>query len=205
MALEEGDITRITEIINQALDARNGDNGGNNDGNNGNGDNGNKANGKGDADDVKRIKDEEAKKKSEEDALRNAIRFNVGLDGFLESNKKFIPESVNSVFNAYKGNTYASDKEEADTKRKVILDEIFAKQENIDILPESLKSKILEYKGLAESDKRNNSSQYFDVVETYLALRKGQAQKEFNNNNGSEQSDYSKRFEALGERFKTNK
>ena len=204
MALEEGDITRITEIINQALDARKGDNG-DNGSNNGNGDNGNKANGKGDADDVKRIKDEEAKKKSEEDALRNAIRFNVGLDGFLESNKKFIPESVNSVFNAYKGNTYASDKEEADTKRKVILDEIFAKQENIDILPESLKSKILEYKGLAESDKRNNSSQYFDVVETYLALRKGQAQKEFNNNNGSEQSDYSKRFEALGERFKTNK
>ena len=202
MALEEGDITRITEIINQALDARKGHNG-DNGGNNGNGDNGNK--GKGDADDVKRIKDEEAKKKSEEDALRNAIRFNVGLDGFLESNKKFIPESVNSVFNAYKGNTYASDKEEADTKRKVILDEIFAKQENIDILPESLKSKILEYKGLAESDKRNNSSQYFDVVETYLALRKGQAQKEFNNNNGSEQSDYSKRFEALGERFKTNK
>ena len=204
MALEEGDITRITEIINQALDARKGDNG-DNGGNNGNGDNGNKRNGKGDADDVKRIKDEEAKKKSEEDALRNAIRFNVGLDGFLESNKKFIPESVNSVFNAYKGNTYASDKEEADTKRKVILDEIFAKQENIDILPESLKSKILEYKGLAESDKRNNSSQYFDVVETYLALRKGQAQKEFNNSNGSEQSDYSKRFEALGERFKTNK
>ena len=204
MALEEGDITRITEIINQALDARKGHNG-DNGGNNGNGDNGNKGNGKGDADDVKRIKDEEAKKKSEEDALRNAIRFNVGLDGFLESNKKFIPESVNSVFNAYKGNTYASDKEEADTKRKVILDEIFAKQENIDILPESLKSKILEYKGLAESDKRNNSSQYFDVVETYLALRKGQAQKEFNNSNGSEQSDYSKRFEALGERFKTNK
>lgn len=204
MALEEGDITRITEIINQAFDARKGDNG-DNGGNNGNGDNGNKGNGKGDADDVKRIKDEEAKKKSEEDALRNAIRFNVGLDGFLESNKKFIPESVNSVFNAYKGNTYASDKEEADTKRKVILDEIFAKQENIDILPESLKSKILEYKGLAESDKRNNSSQYFDVVETYLALRKGQAQKEFNNSNGSEQSDYSKRFEALGERFKTNK
>lgn len=204
MALEEGDITRITEIINQALDARKGDNG-DNGGNNGNGDNGNKGNGKGDADDVKRIKDEEAKKKSEEDALRNAIRFNVGLDGFLESNKKFIPESVNSVFNAYKSNTYASDKEEADTKRKVILDEIFAKQENIDILPESLKSKILEYKGLAESDKRNNSSQYFDVVETYLALRKGQAQKEFNNSNGSEQSDYSKRFEALGERFKTNK
>ena len=204
MGLEEGDITRITEIINQALDARKGDNG-DNGGNNGNGDNGNKGNGKGDADDVKRIKDEEAKKKSEEDALRNAIRFNVGLDGFLESNKKFIPESVNSVFNAYKGNTYASDKEEADTKRKVILDEIFAKQENIDILPESLKSKILEYKGLAESDKRNNSSQYFDVVETYLALRKGQAQKEFNNSNGSEQSDYSKRFEALGERFKTNK
>ena len=204
MALEEGDITRITEIINQAFDARNGNNG-DNGGNNGNGDNGNKGNGKGDADDVQRIKDAEAKKKADEDALRSAIRFNVGLDGFLESNKKFIPESVNSVFNAYKGNTYASDKEEADTKRKVILDEIFAKQENIDILPESLKSKILEYKGLAESDKRNNSSQYFDVVETYLALRKGQAQKEFNNNNGSEQSDYSKRFEALGERFKTNK
>lgn len=204
MALEEGDITRITEIINQAFDARKGDNGGNN-GNGDNGDNGNKGNGKGDADDVQRIKDAEAKKKADEDALRSAIRFNVGLDGFLESNKKFIPESVNSVFNAYKGNTYASDKEEADTKRKVILDEIFAKQENIDILPESLKSKILEYKGLAESDKRNNSSQYFDVVETYLALRKGQAQKEFNNSNGSEQSDYSKRFEALGERFKTNK
>lgn len=205
MALEEGDITRITEIINQALDARKGDNGGNNDGNNGNGNNGDNGNGKGNADDVQRIKDAEAKKKADEDALRSAIRFNVGLDGFLESNKKFIPESVNSVFNAYKGNTYASDKEEADTKRKVILDEIFAKQENIDILPESLKSKILEYKGLAESDKRNNSSQYFDVVETYLALRKGQAQKEFNNSNGSEQSDYSKRFEALGERFKTNK
>lgn len=193
MALEQDDLDRISEMVTAAIAKSQADN---------KGDGKNKSDDGQDGDDgVAKIKADAAAKKSAEDKLESAIAFNVGCDAFMESNKKFIPEGVATVFKAYASRKFGSQEEKADNYRKVILDEIFADQKNIDVLPESMKSEISRYKDLPESDKINQSGKYFVLVDTFLTIKKGMAQKEFNGTDGKAASAYSDRFDKLSDNF----
>lgn len=188
MALEQADLDAVKQMITEALANNKGDGDGNKpDGN--------------DDDDVAKIKAEAEAKKTAEEQLKNAIAFNLSRDSFIESNKKFIPEGVATVFKAYASRNFGSEIEQADNYRKVILDEIFGDQKNIDVLPESMKNEIARYKSLPESDKIKQSGKYFVVVDTFLTIKKGMAQKEFNGNGGNTSSAYSDRFAKLSENF----
>ena len=192
MALEQADLDAVKQMITEALANNKGD---------GKGDDGNKKPDGNDDDDVTKIKAEAEAKKTAEEQLKNAIAFNLSRDSFIESNKKFIPEGVATVFKAYASRNFGSEIEQADNYRKVILDEIFSDQKNIDVLPESMKSEIARYKSLPESDKIKQSGKYFVVVDTFLTIKKGMAQKEFNGNGGNTSSAYSDRFAKLSENF----
>ena len=192
MALEQADLDAIRQMIIDENAKAKGD---------GNGDDGNKKPDGNDDDDVAKIKAEAEAKKTAEEQLKNAIAFNLSRDSFIESNKKFIPEGVATVFKAYASRNFGSEIEQADNYRKVILDEIFGDQKNIDVLPESMKSEIARYKSLPESDKIKQSGKYFVVVDTFLTIKKGMAQKEFNGNGGNTSSAYSDRFAKLSENF----
>lgn len=185
MALEEADIAKITEIVQGALAAKNGT--GDDDKN------------KNDDVDAQKIKDDEAKRRAAESTLKSAMAFNIGRDGFLESNKAFLPESIQTVIKGMQGRNYKDDIDEANAFRKIIFDEIFGEQKNIDIMPESAKAKINAYKALADSDKAGKVSDYYELVETYLALKKGMAKASFNNNGSSSSDNYTKKFEQLGD------
>ena len=194
MALEQADLDAVKQMITEALANNKGDG-------DGKGDDGNKKPDGNDDDDVAKIKAEAEAKKTAEEQLKNAIAFNLSRDSFIESNKKFIPEGVATVFKAYASRNFGSEIEQADNYRKVILDEIFGDQKNIDVLPESMKSEIARYKSLPESDKIKQSGKYFVVVDTFLTIKKGMAQKEFNGNGGNTSSAYSDRFAKLSENF----
>lgn len=197
MALEQADLDAIRQMIIDENAKAKGDNKGD-----GKGDDGNKKPDVNDDDDVAKIKAEAEAKKTAEEQLKNAIAFNLSRDSFIESNKKFIPEGVATVFKAYASRNFGSEIEQADNYRKVILDEIFGDQKNIDVLPESMKSEIARYKSLPESDKIKQSGKYFVVVDTFLTIKKGMAQKEFNNVGGSgATSAYSERFAKLSDNF----
>lgn len=197
MALEQADLDAIRQMIIDENAKAKGDNKGD-----GKGDDGNKKPDGNDDDDVAKIKAEAEAKKTAEEQLKNAIAFNLSRDSFIESNKKFIPEGVATVFKAYASRNFGSEIEQADNYRKVILDEIFGDQKNIDVLPESMKSEIARYKSLPESDKIKQSGKYFVVVDTFLTIKKGMAQKEFNNAGGSgATSAYSERFAKLSDNF----
>ena len=196
MALEKADLDAIRQMIIDENAKAKGDNKGD-----GKGDDGNKKPDGNDDDDVAKIKAEAEAKKTAEEQLKNAIAFNLSRDSFIESNKKFIPEGVATVFKAYASRNFGSEIEQADNYRKVILDEIFGDQKNIDVLPESMKSEIARYKSLPESDKIKQSGKYFVVVDTFLTIKKGMAQKEFNGNGGNTSSAYSDRFAKLSENF----
>lgn len=196
MALEQADLDAIRQMIIDENAKAKGDNKGD-----GKGDDGNKKPDGNDDDDVAKIKAEAEAKKTAEEQLKNAIAFNLSRDSFIESNKKFIPEGVATVFKAYASRNFGSEIEQADNYRKVILDEIFSDQKNIDVLPESMKSEIARYKSLPESDKIKQSGKYFVVVDTFLTIKKGMAQKEFNGNGGNTSSAYSDRFAKLSENF----
>lgn len=194
MALDENDIAKITEIVQNSLKGNNGDgNGGNNGGGNNGGDD--------DSTDPAKIKAAAEAAKAKETVLKSAMAFNLGRDKFMEDNKKFIPEGVVTVFKAYATRTYANEIEQANNYRKVIMDEIFADQKNIDTMPESAKARIQTYKTLAESDKLDKAGEFFDLVDTFLTIKKGQAQAEFNNAGKGNDDEYSKKFQSLGETY----
>lgn len=189
MALEQADLDAVKQMITEAL-ASKGDGAG--DGK------------KGDDikdDDVAKIKADAEAKKTAEEQLKSAIAFNLSCDGFIESNKKFIPEGVATVFKAYASRNFGSEEEKANNYRKVILDEVFSDQKNIDVLPESMKNEIARFKSLPEADKIKESGKYFVVVDTFLTIKKGMAQKEFNGNGGNTTSAYSDRFAKLSDNF----
>lgn len=189
MALEQADLDAVKQMITDALAGNKGDEK-------------DKDNG---ADDAEKIKAEAHAKKTAEENLKSAIAFNLSCDGFIESNKKFIPEGVATVFKAYASRNFGSEEEKANNYRKVILDEVFGDQKNIDVLPESMKSEIARYKNLPESDKIKESGKYFVVVDTFLTIKKGMAQKEFNGNGGNTTSAYSDRFSKLSDNFNKGK
>lgn len=192
MALEQEDLDKIRQMIVEENAKAKGDGKGDGDGGNKKDDNN---------DDVAKIKAEAEAKKNAEESLKSAIAFNLSCDSFIESNKKFIPEGVATVFKAYASRNFGSEEEKADNYRKVILDEVFGDQKNIDVLPESMKNEIARYKELPESDKIKQSGKYFVVVDTFLTIKKGMAQKEFNGNGGKASSAYSDRFDKLSENF----
>lgn len=193
MALEQADLDAVKQMITEAL-------AGNKSAGDDKGNDGNK-NSDGNDGDIAKIKADAEAKKNAEEQLKNAIAFNLSRDSFIESNKKFIPEGVATVFKAYASRNFGSEIEQADNYRKVILDEIFGDQKNIDVLPESMKNEIARYKSLPESDKIKQSGKYFVVVDTFLTIKKGMAQKEFNGNDRNTSSAYSERFAKLSDNF----
>lgn len=193
MALEQDDLDRISEMVTAAIAKSQADN---------KGDGKNKSDDGQDGDDsAAKIKADAAAKKSAEDRLKSAIAFNINCASFMESNKKFIPEGVATVFKAYATRDFGSEEDKADNYRKIILDEIFADQKNIDVLPESMKSEISQFKALPEGDKIKQAGKYFVLVDTFLTIKKGMAQKEFNGTDGKTASAYSDRFDKLSDNF----
>ena len=187
MALEQADLDAVKSMIAEAFKANSESKG-------------NEGNEK-DNNDVEKIKADAEKAKSEQETLKSAIAFNLSMGNFIESNKRFIPEGVATVFKAYAGRDFGTEEEKANKHRKVILDEIFGNQKNIDVLPESMKNKVSVYKNLPEPDKIKQAGRYFELVDTFLTIKKGMAQKEFNGTEGNTSSAYSDRFDKLSENF----
>lgn len=199
MALDDADRQAIQQIVADAIAANAANKSG--DGKNGDGD------GKGGDGDgqlsPEQIKAAATAAKESESALRSAMAFNLSCDKFLKDNERLLPETINTILTAYKSRQYNGDIEQANNYRKVILDEIFAEQKNIDIMPESAKARILAYKGLAESDKLDKTSAFYDLVDTFLTIKKGTIQAAFNKT-AVDTDEYSERFKKLGEKY-TNK
>lgn len=189
----------IPGMFQKLADAQKGDgNGGNGGGEGGDKKPGNQFS----EEEVRRLAEEEAKKRGHEESLKGAIGFNLGLDAFLEKNKAFLPEKLTDMIKIAKDKTFSSETERARSMQKIILDEVLAKQEVIDLLPESLKSKVNLYKTYAEDEKQKRAFEFYDLVETIVLLKRGQSENGFNKQGKNAQNtEYNDKFLALGEKY----
>lgn len=105
--------------------------------------------------------------------IQGSVKFNMEIKKFFEDNKTLFPEETAKILETIGGKTFADENERANTTRKSLLDSFLEKQENIDVLTPSLKTRAENYKALAESDKMRRSGEFWDLAETGLALKLG--------------------------------
>ncbi|MDR0675554.1 MAG: hypothetical protein LBF97_00740 [Elusimicrobiota bacterium] len=142
---------------------------------------------KSDDDVIKKVQAEELRKIEEQkktDRLQRTIKFNLSIDNFVETNKEFLPELTPKILQEIKNKNYSNEEELKKQIQKNLLVSFFSIQENIDVLSENKKPKILEYKALAEDEKEKQSDIYWelleDVVDKRQAIRKAEEVKKAN-------------------------
>jgi hypothetical protein len=142
--------------------------------------------------DAKKALEAENKSKADLLQIQGSVKFNMEIKKFFEDNKTLFPEETAKILETIGGKTFADDNEKANTTRKSLLDSFLEKQENIDVLTPSLKTRAETYKALAESDKMRRSGEFWDLAETGLALklgaRKAEALSKINGGNAGESS-----------------
>lgn len=120
---------------------------------------------------------EEQKKQSagidaEKAKFLNAVKFNANMKEFLESNKEYLPDTLPDVIKVLTGRTYDSDVDKAQEMMRAVVESYVAQQANIDLLPESFKTKAEKYAGLTTKEKLAQADSFYDIVETGLHTAK---------------------------------
>lgn len=141
--------------------------------------------------------------------IQSSIKFNLGVNDFVEKNKSNLPEEAGRILTALSTKTFKDENERANTVRKSLLDSFLSQKENIECLTPTLATRANEYKALAESDKEKRSSEFWDLAETGIALKQGRKKAEaLNQINGVAAGEESKNviaskiLAAAKERFK---
>lgn len=147
--------------------------------------------------DTKRKSEEESKKKSDEvDSLKQAeeevkkrhaaknaedlekerfleaFKWNSTIKDYLKDNKEYLPENLEDIINILSAKTYANDIEKAQELKRAVVEQYIKSQENLDILPDSLKAKAEKYAGFTTKEKLDRALDYYDIVETGIHTAK---------------------------------
>lgn len=109
---------------------------------------------------VKKVEEERKKKESEQATTRQleeAIAYKYSLDEFVKKNEDILPSQVAELVKAAKSETYNNAVSEAAAIKKAILDSFFSIQSNVDLLTESQKRQLDDYKKLTKEAKESQA------------------------------------------------
>lgn len=123
-------------------------------------------------------KEREAKEKANQDTgkVEKALKFTLTAAEFLKTNATLLPKSIEGIFQAAEKENYANAMEKADAIKVGIVTEFFAVQENLDLLTESQKIALDDFKKLTKTDKQERVQQVYDLVfEPAFATKKAVA------------------------------
>lgn len=126
-------------------------------------------------------KDIEDKKKSGEDAkeVERSVRFNLGLEDFVKTNKTLLPEEIDGILSHAKAEKYDSEGERASAMKSAILTSFFAVQANVDQLSPTQKNALDTWKGLTKKDREARAGDAYEnifepVLDKIKAVRKAE-------------------------------
>lgn len=121
---------------------------------------------------VKKRKAEKTQADMEKERFLEAVKWNAGLNDFLTNNAEYLPENLADIIKVLEAKTYTDDVEKAQELKRAVVEQYIKHQENIDILPESLKSKAEKYAGFTTKEKLETAPDYYDIVETGIHTAK---------------------------------
>ena len=96
--------------------------------------------------------------------LSTAIKFNLSAPTWHKTNEALLPKTIAGIFEAAEREVFGSDLEKADAIKVGIVSEFFALQENLDLLTESQKLALEEFKKLTKTDKQERVGTYYDSI-----------------------------------------
>ena len=96
--------------------------------------------------------------------LETAVKFTMSAPGWLKQNESLLPKTIPGIFEAAAKENYGSEMEKADAIKVGIVSEFFALQENLDLLTESQKSQLEDFKKLTKTDRQERVKSIFDGV-----------------------------------------
>ena len=105
--------------------------------------------------------------------IQSSVKFNHSVGEFVEKNKSLLPEEAATILTTAATKTFKNENEKANVIRKSLLDSFLSVQENLDALKGSLKDRAIKYRSLVESEKENQSVDFWDLAELGTALKAG--------------------------------
>lgn len=115
---------------------------------------------------AKAKKQREADDKQSVDAktLEAAIRFSVGADSWIKTNKSLLPKETEDIFKAAEKENFSSPVEKDAAIKSGIIQSFFNVQSNLDLLTPALKNQLDDYLKLTKTGKQEAAQKIYDAI-----------------------------------------
>ena len=141
-----------------------------------------------------------AERAEERARMASAIKFNLGVEQFVESKKDYLTKLSGEIVKTVSGKQFSDEEVKARALQAALLEDFFAQQENLDSAPAELKERILAFKALTSDEKEKQASKYWDTLTLTLGRKelvaKAEAAKRANSGRYEEQNDLIKNYNA---------
>lgn len=122
---------------------------------------------------IERERQDKDKKMSETKQIETAVRFNTQLPEWIKTNKSLLPESVNDILVQADKENFNSEVEKSNAIKVGIINQFYALQSNLDLLTESQKKSLDDFKALTKAERELRvQSIYENIFEpSFLTLK----------------------------------
>ena len=107
----------------------------------------------------KKEKDTESSKK-----LETALKFTLGSSDFIKNNAALLPKTVEGIFEQAAKENYDSAIEKSNAIKVGIVSEFFAQQANLDLLTETQKLMLEQFRNLSKTVKQERVDSIYDSI-----------------------------------------
>lgn len=114
------------------------------------------------------------KKAGESKTLEGALKFTMGATTWAKENASLLPKNTASILEQADKENYGSAIQKANAIKEAVVLEFFAQQPNLDLLTESQKEALADFKLLTKNDRQDRVQQFYASVfePTLESLRK---------------------------------
>ena len=109
-------------------------------------------------------REEGERRQAETKGLEAAVAFNHGIKEWAKTNAVLLPKSIDSIIAAADKETYDSAVQKSNAIKEALVSEFFAQQSNLDLLTQTQKNALEEFKKLTKNSKQERVQTLFDTV-----------------------------------------